>query len=57
MEVNDKRTKIENLFDQQKEILQKVNIENLFHSISELRTLELQKEIVKAIPVNKKATN
>lgn len=53
MEITEKVKRVQNLFNQQKEILSKITIENSFETIVEIRKLELQKEMVKAIPTAK----
>lgn len=50
MEIQKKQIKIKNLFDQQKEVLSNLTISNYFDSAIKIRSLELQKEIIKAIP-------
>lgn len=55
MEIQEKIIKVKNLFDQQKEVLSELNLENFRDSIIKIRKLELQKEIIKAIP--KKTAN
>ena len=57
MEIQEKIHRVKNLFNQQKEVLTEMNIENLGESIIKIRKLELQKEIIKAIPNNKKTAN
>ena len=54
MEIQEKIHRVKNLFNQQKEVLSEINIENFGESIIKIRKLELEKEIVKAIPTNKK---
>jgi hypothetical protein len=55
METKEKIIKVKILFDQQKELLSKLSIENFGESMIKIRKLELQKEIIKAIP--KKTAN
>ena len=55
MDTQEKTIKVKNLFDQQKEVLSELNIENLRNSMIKIRMLELQKEIIKAIPTIKPA--
>ena len=55
MGTQEKIIKVKNLFDQQKEVLSELSIENFRNSIIKIRKLELQKEIIKAIP--KKTAN
>lgn len=57
MESQEKINRIENLFNQQKEVLSDLNVKNFGESMIKIRKLELQKEIVKAIPNTKKASN
>mgnify|MGYP000493994694 CR=1 FL=1 len=57
MEIQEKIHRVKNLFNQQKEVLSEINIENFGESIIKIRKLELEKEIVKAIPTNKKTAN
>ena len=57
MEIQEKIHRVKNLFNQQKEVLTEMNIENFGESIIKIRKLELEKEIVKAIPTNKKTAN
>ncbi len=57
MEIQEKIYRVKNLFNQQKEVLSEINIENFGESIIKIRKLELEKEIVKAIPTNKKTAN
>ena len=57
MEIQEKIHRVKNLFNQQKEVLSEINIENFGESIIKIRKLELQKEIIKAIPTNKKTAN
>lgn len=57
MEIQEKIHRVKNLFNQQKEVLSEINIENFGESIIKIRKLELQKEIIKAIPNNKKTAN
>ena len=57
MEIQEKLHRVKNLFNQQKEVLSEINIENFGESIIKIRKLELEKEIVKAIPTNKKTAN
>lgn len=56
MEIKEKVNKVETLFNQQKDILSELNTENFLESIIKIRILELQKDIIIAIP-NKKASN
>lgn len=56
MEIQEKLNKVEDLFNQQKKVLSELNIKNFGESMIEMRKLELQKEIVKAIPNIKKAS-
>ena len=56
MDTQEKTIKVKNLFDQQKEVISELNIENFRNSMIKIRMLELQKEIIKAIPT-KKPTN
>lgn len=55
MDSQEKYSKIKNLFDQQKDVLSKITIENYFDSAIKIRKLEFQKAIIKAIP--KKTAN
>ena len=55
MDIQEKTIKVKNLFDQQKEVLSELNLENFRNSMIKIRMLELQKEIIKAIPTNKPA--
>lgn len=57
MEIQEKIYRVKNLFNQQKQVLSEINIENFGESIIKIRKLELEKEIVKAIPTNKKTAN
>ena len=57
MEIQEKIDRVKNLFNQQREVLTEINIENFGESIIKIRKLELQKEIIKAIPNNKKTAN
>lgn len=57
MEIQEKIHRVKNLFNQQKEVLSEINIENFGESIIKIRKLELEKQIVKAIPTNKKTAN
>lgn len=57
MEIQEKIHRVKNLFNQQKEVLSEINIENFLESIIKISKLELEKEIVKAIPTNKKTAN
>lgn len=50
MSINEKIYRIENLFNQQKEILSKINLSNYLDSLNQIRKLELQKEIIIRIP-------
>lgn len=55
MGTQEKIIKVKNLFNLQKEVLSKLTTENFKDSIIKIRKLELQKEIIKAIP--KKTAN
>lgn len=57
MDTQEKIIKVKNLFDQQKELLSKLSIENFGESMIKIRKLELQKEIIKAIPKYKQCQN
>lgn len=57
MEIPEKINRVKNLFNQQKEVLSELNIENFGESMIKIKKLELQKEMVKAIPNTKKASN
>lgn len=50
MTINEKYNRIESLFNQQKELFQKINLKNYFDTAFKIRQLEFQKEIIKAIP-------
>lgn len=52
MNTNEKLNRIKLLFESQKLILSNMTIENMFDSLEEIKSLELQKEIIKAIPSN-----
>lgn len=55
MEIQEKIKKVESCFLDQKKLLQNISLSNYFTTISEIRKLELQKEIIKAIPTTKPA--
>lgn len=57
MESQEKINRIKNLFNHQKEVLSELNVTNFGESIHKIRMLELQKEIIKAIPNTRKASN
>lgn len=57
MKIQEKTNIVKKLFNQQKEVLSELNVTNFGESIKKIRMLELQKEIVKAIPDIKKASN
>lgn len=50
MDATEKLRRLNNIKICQTIIFQKINITNYFESIKEIRLLELQKEIIKAIP-------
>jgi hypothetical protein len=54
MESEEKYNRVKNLFDQQKQILSELNIENYFESMIKIRLLEVQKDMTIAIPKYKK---
>ncbi|MDI6033980.1 hypothetical protein QLS91_12940 [Flavobacterium sp. LB2P84] len=53
MDIQEKVNKVQNLFNQQKNILSELNIKNYIDSAIKIRQLEFQKELIKAIPVSK----
>lgn len=53
MTIDEKKNKIQNLFNQQKEILSNITSNNYFDSILNIRKLEVQKEIIIRIPIPK----
>lgn len=55
MNFEEKVNKVKTLFEQQKQILSNLTIQNYFDSAIKIRSLELQKEIIKAIPKIKPA--
>ena len=55
MRIQEKINKLESCFLEQKKILQNISLDNYFDSICKIRMLELQKEIIKAIPTTKPA--
>lgn len=55
MNIQEKKNKIQNCFNEQKKLLDKLNFSNYFDTVSNIRSLELQKEIIKAIPTTKPA--
>lgn len=54
MTTEEKTNKVKEYFNMQKEVILNINITNYFESINKIRYLELQKEIIKAIPINTK---
>ncbi len=55
MEIQEKRNRMESYFLEQKKLLQNISLSNYSETISEIRKLELQKEIIKDIPTTKRA--
>jgi hypothetical protein len=54
MNSEEKTKRLRYLFEEQKLILSKINFSNFIESTKKIRSLELQKEIIKAIPNYKK---
>jgi len=53
----EKYNRVKNLFDQQKQIVSELNIENYVESMIKIRSLEVQKDMVIAIPKYKMGGN
>ncbi len=50
MTITEKRIRLEEIFELQKKFIQNISLENYFDTLQKVRQLELQKEMVKAIP-------
>jgi len=57
MKIEEKVNKVETLFNKQKKVFSELNIENYIESMIKIRSLELQKDIIIAIPTTKKPLN
>ena len=53
MTFEEKVLQAKSIYENQKEVYSKINLSNYFNSIQTIRKLELQKEIIKAIPTTK----
>jgi len=57
MKIEEKVNKVETLFNKQKKVFSELNTENFLESMIKIRSLELQKDIIIAIPTTKKPLN
>lgn len=53
MRIEEKVSKTKKAFESQKEVVQNITLENYFDSIKKIRQLELQKQMIIAIPTTK----
>jgi hypothetical protein len=51
--IEEKLSRAKKVFESQKEVVQNITLENYFDSIKKIRELELQKEMIIAIPTTK----
>ena len=54
MRIEEKVSRCKKVFELQKEVVQNITLENYFDSIKKIRQLEIQKEMIKAIPTSNK---
>lgn len=50
MSIEEKRKRLEEVFELQKSLMKNLRIDNFFDTLQKVRKLELQKEMIKAIP-------
>lgn len=53
MRIEEKLSKAKKVFESQKEVVQNLTLENYFDSLRKIRELELQKQMIIAIPTTK----
>ena len=53
MDINDKKARLESCFNKQKKLLENLNFKNFFETATSIKAIELQNEIIKAIPTTK----
>jgi len=51
--IEEKVSRCKKVFELQKEVFQNITLENYFDSIKKIRQLEIQKEMIKAVPTTK----